>query len=431
MSESFWEKLKKDQKTQLGVGLMLIGLVVFMILLAALSGGNNQQSRQTSQALPCYNRTLTIWAPFPENKILPIFQKFANRCVNFNYQIMSLEEIIDNLPKTIIQKNIPDIVFLDNFHLRKFQEFFQEAPESLIQNYQLFLQPEEQKWFDSWLGIPFFVDAIVPIYLKDYLYSISLYQPPETFSELEDFIAKLRILDQTGQLAFAPIALGGLREKRLGEIILALATLEVNKSNITREELRQALPKAIEKYLSYSDPRKPNYSYSINWSDGITSLLERKTAAVLSFYQDYLELKEKDPRLNLLIGKFYRKDEIPKKSNFIQVYNFAVFRSRNADISWVFLNWLYKNHLFELADALSWVPASMSALNYLDLQRKIILEEAITGEILNFVDLDELRYNIRNILELWQTNPSDAHKVLQFLETKIIPQKPQWLQEQL
>jgi len=423
MTESFLERLKKDRTLQFIVVGLVLGFFALIFIFASLFGGGGGQKKQV---LPCYNTTLTIWAPLDEYNIAKYFSGFQNRCVRFNYKQVQFKDILKILPRILVQKEVPDIVFVDRFHLLQFRDIFEKAPDYWIKGSLPYLQETEVKWFEPWLGTPFFVDSLVAIYLKDYLKSAGLLKPPETFEELNQYIQKLRVTDQSGNLIFSPIVLGSSREKRLAEIILALASLETKY--LDRDNLRKNLPQAIERYLSYADYHNENYSYSNLWPGGEELILNRKTGAILGFYEDVVNLRKKDPRISLTLGKFYRKGNDPRRTNFTQIYYLGVLKTKNAKVAWDFLGWLYSNYLIDLAEEFQLVPATLQKMDKIDSEKKIVLEEAALGETFDFVDLDVFRQNISELIETWRTNPSDGQKLLDKLEPTILPYRPAWLE---
>ena len=423
MNQSFLERLKSDRTLQLiFAGGFLSFVLIIVLILGSLGGGG-----QKKEVLPCYNTTLTIWAPFEEYKILNFFQGFSNRCVRFEYKEKSLEEILKVLPRIMVQKEVPDIVFVDRFHLLEYKDVFEKAPKDLILKLKPVLHEKELRWFEPWLGFPMFVDSLVPIYLQSYLRSAGFINPPETFGELNQFIKKLRVVDQAGNLIFSPIVFGGLKEKRLVETILALSLLKMK--NIDREELRNTLPSMIDFYLSYSNPQNENYSYFIEWPDGKKSLLQRKSGAFIGFYEDFISLKNEDPRINVEVGKFYRFDHDPKRANFTQVYYFGVLKTKNAKAAWDFLNWLYAKQLMQISQEFNLVPADVEKVKGLEKEKRIVLEEALVGETFDFVNLDVLRDNIKMILEAWIKDPVDGERLLDNLEPAFLPYIPEWLEQ--
>ncbi len=411
----FLERLKTDKTLQL---LIIIGipiLIIFLVFIGSLFGGGSSKK----QKLPCYNTTLTIWAPFAEEKFLPLLRDYEKYCVKFDYRRVQFEELMDILPRIMVQDKVPDIVYVDRFHLLSFAELFSKAATTTVNSININLTDIERKWFSPWLGIPFFVDSLVIIYHPDILLSSGFTTPPETFSQLKDYISKTRILDENRNLVYAPISFGSLYETRTGELLLALANL--NLTYLDRDKLIDEFLKAIDFYLSFNNPLNDNFSYSSLWPNGLTTFLQRKAGAIFGFYDDIINIKRTDPLIGLKVGPLPRYDNSPKKSNFTKVYYFAPLKTKNSKVAWEFIYWFYKNKLKSLSNNLGLIPASIKLKDKLSEEKRIVFEGALSGDTFDLVNIENMDKNINLILSTWQNKRDEGFRTFKNYEFSIFP----------
>lgn len=411
---NFAERFKNEPTFRIFV---IVGGIVSVILIffifSLFSGGKKKTPP------PCFNATLTIWAPFPEEIIWGYLKDYEKYCVRFNYRRKSFAELKSVLPRIMVQNEIPDIVFTSREDLIEYPQLFKKASTATIAATKPTLTKTAVKWFEPWLGVPLFVDSLISVYDPDILVSTGFPEPPETFSQLQSYIEKARIVDESKNLIFAPFSLGDIKSPRAGEILLAISAL--NQPDLRQQNIAEEFSKSVKFYLSFANPQNENYSYNPNWNNSLEIFLQKKVGGFISFYDDISEMQKINPRLKFTLGPMLRNDDSPRKANFTKIYYFAPLKTKNAEVAWKFTTWFYKYKLEKFSKEVNKIPANPQLKEKLDEDENLVLSEALVGETFDFVNINKLNENIDKILLAWLKSEFDGQRIFSVLKNELFP----------
>ncbi len=355
----FIERLKTDRMLQIIIGVTILSLAIFFYLFRGIL------FPKKGPQLPCYKANLKIWAPFEEKLFSNFLSELSYYCIQVKIENKSLDEIDRELPISLLGTNRPDIVFLDDNLLKKYN--------------QILATPT-----------PIFVDTLIAYYNQDVLNFLNL-EKPKTFDELKIFIQKLKNYPN-----FYPVGLGTKEIRNRKEIILSLYSLSENYKD--KNMFSRNIKDALLKYLQFSDPQSEFYSYPSGSGDDLENFAKEKLALYLGFYKDKKEILKINPRMNFSIGYYPLNTFPPKSKIYTKLYYFAPLKTYNLEASQFFISWFYSFKILDFSNYFDLVPF----LDSKDLpeEKRIIVDSAINfGEIFDFLNQNILLDNLDRLLE--------------------------------
>ncbi len=355
------ENIKYNRKWQIGVLIFLFLFFVFII--RPIFFGSKKLGK------PCYQVTLRVWSPFKEENFYPLIDDLGRYCIYFKFEKKSLEDIKENLIYSLATENFPDIVYVDDSYLFKYQN--------------LLATPT-----------PIHIDSLIAYYNKDILNFFQI-EKPRTIDDLKNFIQQVRNIKKEN---FYPLGLGTKEIRNRKEIILTLITLnpDYNKKSIFRNNFYSIL----QFYHLFQDPRSEFFSYYQGLGDDLTNFAQEKLAMYIGFYKDRKEILTINPRLNYEI--FFLPNTFPPKMKiYRQVFYLVPTRkSQNLKISLDVLDYFSKYKLKEFTESLDLIPAREELID--SEEKKIVFSSAKNfGESFNFFDKEVIFDNLDRIFDLW------------------------------
>jgi hypothetical protein len=317
----FIERLKTDKNLQLILGGLLVLIFIFFLILRPVLFS---KKNKTKGNLPCYQATLKIWAPFDRTEFFNLLKDASVYCLNFEIEEKSIEKIKKELPLSLIEKNQPDIIYIDNDTFKKYEQIFAYSK-------------------------PIIVDSLIAYYNKSVLDFLGI-EKPRTTDELQKFIQKVKEYNPN----FYVIGLGTDKVKNRKEIILSLYTLFENYKD--KKNFVSNLKEAMLNYAKFADPQSDFYSYSLAAGEDIFNFAYEKLAIFIGFYEDKKELIKLNPNLEFSIGQFPLNSFPPKIKIYSKIYYLASLKNKKAKTSKFFIDWFASRQLLKFADRFGLVP---------------------------------------------------------------------------
>jgi len=356
---NFLERLKTDRILQIIVGGLLIMVIILFFIFKPILFPKKVQ-------VPCYNTTLKLWLPFKENEIHSYLSNFAKFCVNFEIETKSLEEIKNNLTFALATNQYPDIVFIDNEFLNKYQEFFATST-------------------------PILVDTLIAYYNQDILNFFNL-EKPKTFDDLKNFIQKIKSYRQN----FHPVALGTKEIKNYKEIILSLMSLNQNFKD--KKEFKKTFLSALQIYKDFANPQSEFFSYSEGAGNDLTNFANEKTALYIGFYSDKKEILSINPRISLDFDIYPLNTFPPKTKIYSKIFYLAIIKKSQNKVNQDFISWFTKYQLKRFAQDFDLVPFT-DDLSLPPDKNLIVTSVKNFGETFDFLNKKILFDNLDRLLE--------------------------------
>ncbi len=356
----FIERLKTDRMAQIIVAGLILMIIIFFYIFRGVF------SPEKKSKLPCYQASLKIWLPFAESDVYPYFSEVSKYCLQYKIEKKSLDEIDRELPLSLASGDFPDIVYLDNDLLKKYE--------------QILATPT-----------PILVDTLIAYYNQDVLNFLNL-EKPKTFAELKTFIQKLN----NYRSDFYSVGLGTKEIRNRKEIILTLYSLNEDYKN--KQRFINNFMKALDNYLQFSNLQSEFYSYSEGVGDDLNNFAQEKLALYIGFYQDKKEILENNPRLNFSIDYFPLNVFPPKAKIYTKAYYLVPVKKANLKASQFFIDWFYNRQLLNFSKDFDLVPFG----NFQDLptEKMIVLSSAKNfGETFDFLNKKILFDNLDRLLE--------------------------------
>lgn len=358
----FIERLKTDRLAQIIVA--VLGLTTIVIFFYMIKSFLFPKKKPT---LPCYQSTLKIWLPFSETDIYPYLSEASKYCLQFKIEKKSLDEVDRELPLSLASGDFPDIVYLDNDLLKKYE--------------QILATPT-----------PILVDTLIAYYNQDVLNFLNL-EKPKTFDDLKTFIQQLK----NYRSDFYSIGLGTKEVRNRKEIILTLYSLNEDYKN--KQSFINNLKQAIDDYLQFSNPQSEFYSYPEKVGDDLNNFAQEKLALYLGFYEDKKEILKINPRLNFSIDYFPLNTFPPKAKIYTKIYYLAPLKKANLKASQFFIDWFYDRQLLDFSKDFDLIP--FGDFQDLSKEKMIVINSAKNfGETFDFLNKKILFDNLDKLLEL-------------------------------
>lgn len=336
---------EEDKNKYLFIGLGAVFFVVILIVLVKLL---------TSLIKPQPKKvTLTYWGLWEEKEVFsPLIADYQrkNPYVVIDYIKMDPRDYREKLLERSRKGKGPDIFRFHNTWLHSLAEVLAPLPKNILsdQEFEKIFYPvakEDLKIGNFYYGLPLEIDGLVLVYNDNLFKRAGLEVPPKTWEDITDYVSKLTIKDQSGQIITSGIALGTASNLEHFSDILGLMLLQNGGSlkNINSSEGVGAL----ESFRKFAE--LPNNVWDENMPNSITAFIQEKVAMIIVPSWEILVIKQANPEINLKVTTV----PIVPEGEQISVANYWVEGvskySRDQIEGWKFLRFLIeKDNLTKL-----------------------------------------------------------------------------------
>lgn len=204
-------------------------------------------------------------------------------------------------------------------------------------------------------ALPLSIDTLAMIYNKDLIDSAGIATLPKTWTDFNNDIPKLRVINGTGQLIQAAAALGGSATTITdAPDIIFLMMLQSGTQMVSSDGSSVAFAStvagadsatgvnAFNFYLSFANATSLNYAWSDSMGTAIDSFAQGKTAVIFNYSSALADIKAKSPFISFGVAPVPQaapqEGNAPVAVNYAKYNGLAVNRnSVNAAAAWSFI----------------------------------------------------------------------------------------------
>jgi len=275
--------------------------------------------------------------------------------VDFDYIEIKKNDYETDLMDSFIHSKSPDIFLINNEQLGEFKKLI--SPFDLNQkNYNINNLDKdfptiikEQAVFNNELYmLPITIDSLALYYNRNTFDSLSIPNPPKTWSEVLSLVPKLRQLDSYNRITRSPIGMGLGTSINNSSDILALLIMQLNGEIIDSEGQSVKLnnrvnvdgsyinpgEEALKFYTQFSQSNNQYYSWNASFGNDLESFANNKLSLYIGYYEDKDLILDKNPNLNFGLSEMPQRDA-NNNVNFGKFTGFTVSsQTKNKDIAW-------------------------------------------------------------------------------------------------
>jgi len=233
-------------------------------------------------------------------------------------------------------------------------------------------------------GLPLSVDSLALFYNKDLLNSARIAQPPATWTEFQDDVKKLTLLDRQGNIIQSGAAIG-TADNVLGSADLLSILMMQNGSAMAangRAQFNQPSPRdiayypahdALTFYADFANPGREVYTWNDEMPNSLDAFIRGQTAFFFGYSHNIPTIKAQAPKLNFGIGS------LPQIEGVLTEMTYA-----NYNVETVFKNTQHPN---EAWDFVQYAASQSEAPKYLTKASKPTALRNLIGTQLEDFDL--------------------------------------------
>lgn len=209
------------------------------------------------------------------------------------------------------------------------------------------------------IGIPLYVDTLALYYNKDLLNSAGITRPPQTWTEFNEAVKKLTIIDEnTSEITQAGAAIGTANNVSRAQDILALLMMQSGATMIDAERgvlfnadyeqggatIRPGLNSLVF-YTNFANARQAAYTWNPRENNAIDAFTSGKAAMMIGYQYNTATIQAKAPKLNFGVATVPQIETDRKKMTLANYWPLVV--AANATPAeqreaWKFLNYVYQ-----------------------------------------------------------------------------------------
>lgn len=362
--------------------IIILSLVFTILITSGFGCTNNPFKKKPVQLKPV---TLNVWSVYEDSSSLkPLFDAYhkLHPTISIKYKKYGIDEYEQQLLEAWAEDRGPDIYFLPNNWLAKYQTKITPLPNKiklpyrevkssgignfqktdvidsvkeikttslndLSQNYANVVYEDVVKENEIY-GLPLSLDTLGLFYNEDLLRYANISYPPETWIEFNSMVKSISLLNEDGGFEQSGTALGTTNNITNAGDILILLMLQNgvdlltpnNRINFDNQENQDLALEAINFYNDYSNPIKEVYSWNENQENALDAFINGQVAFFFGYPYHIQQIKSRTTnKFNLKTTK------IPQISNTLQPANFANYwimtvshKTKNKDAAWGFID---------------------------------------------------------------------------------------------
>lgn len=222
----------------------------------------------------------------PENGGIDVKIKYEKINDPMNYE--------DIILKRQFEDKGPNIFMVFNSWVPRYKNKIFPAPKDIINPKEFeetFAQVTKDDLVsedDKIYALPFYLDTLALYYNEDMFFNAGIVKPPEIWEEFKNYVERLTIRDEQGNIIRAGAAFGsGSLINRSPDIIMLLVMQNnvsnpENLKNISSLNTPEAVA-AVKFYTDFTDPQKRFYTWNENQIYSIDAFTSRKAAMMINY----------------------------------------------------------------------------------------------------------------------------------------------------
>ncbi len=315
----------------------------------------------------------------------------------------------------------PDIFMLHNTWLPKHYDKISPLPKTKLDintySAQLFPDVATEDFTSQGIiyALPLSIDTLALIYNKDIFNQSGIALAPTSWTEFQNIIPAVRVLDITGKISRAGAAIGGSsksvnRATDLLSLLMLQAGAQMTDKDFTRATFSQSGSggvssglNALNFYTHFTNPI--NFDY--NWNDtlhySLDAFAEGSVAMIFNYASQLSNLKTKNPFLNFAAAPMPQNNQT-NPVNYANYWGYTVSnKSSYSDLAWDFILLLTTNQ----ANAENYIKQTQKppALRFLiqkylnDPELGIFAKQALTAKSWPQIDSGQIEIIFSDMIE--------------------------------
>ncbi len=280
----------------------------------------------------------------------------------------------------------PDIITLNNSWIARYKDKIYPLDEGArtAKDYERkFVDAVSADFLDGTkiYGMPLALDSLALYYNEDLLKSAGLFDPPRTWDEFNDYVRKLTMRDDKGNIVRAGAAIGTEKNINRAADILTLLMLQSGSSIVDDAKTKAVFSekqkddkgneysvgsRALQFYTDFANPAKTVYAWNPVMDYSIDAFYQGRAAMMINYSYHIATVREKAPKLKFAIAPIPQIAGVTVPVNYANYWAMAVSAgSARPKEAWDFLTYITnpeinKNYLNKTAnpaaqrDLISW-----------------------------------------------------------------------------
>ncbi|MDP3052780.1 MAG: extracellular solute-binding protein [bacterium] len=349
-------KLSRNQLIIVSV----VGVVILFFILVFLGviPGMRPATKTKLQA------TLEFWGVYDQKSayrnVIDQFQNLHSG-IRINYRQFDPGTYENELINALAAGKGPDIFMIHNTWLPKHYDKISPLPQEKLNlatyTDQLFPEVVKEDFTDNKLiyAFPLSIDTITLIYNKDIFNQSGIALVPTNWTEFQNIIPAVRVLDKIGKISRAGAAIGGSdksinRATDLLNLLMLQAGAQMVDSNFTRATFSQTTTggsspglTALNFYTHFTNPINFDYAWNDTLHYSLDAFAEGSVAMIFNYAYQLSYIKTKNPFLNFAVAPAPQNDQT-NPVNYANYRGYTVSnKSSNSDLAWDFILLLTTN----------------------------------------------------------------------------------------
>ncbi len=339
------------------IGTMLFGLTFLVLCLGSFVPFCKTGSSKIKK--------MTVWGVFDDRGVLEAgLGEFTNlhAGLDITYKKIPVDEYEKELINELAAGRGPDVVFIQNTWLPKYEDKLQPLPEEVISIVDLrreFPDVVETDFASDGdiYSLPLYLDTLALYYNKDVFNTAGLTHPPKTWEEFQDYVKKISRIDATGQILRSAAAMGTARNINRSTDVLNLLMLQAGARMINRDDqiatfgniryiegtgdINPGL-EALTFYTDFANPLKSVYTWNDDQDYSIDAFYAGKTAMMINYSHHIQTLRDKSPSLNFGVAPIPQPKNQSKLVNYPNYWGMAVTKKagKASDLAFEFVRFM-------------------------------------------------------------------------------------------
>ncbi len=250
---------------------------------------------------------LVYWGLWEDKEVIaPLIDEYQqkNKNLKIEYQKMSPVDYREKIVARSQNQNVqrPDIFRFHNTWIPQIKEVVAPLPEEILSDreFETTFYPihvKDLKIGEDYYGIPLAIDGLVLIYNDNLFKRAGINNPPVSWEDVIDAVAKLTVRSKEGSIITSGIALGTASNVDHFSDIYGLFLIQ-NGGNITQLDQPEAAG-ALESYRKFSEP--PDNFWSEELPSSVTAFVQEKVAMIIAPSWQILTIKNANPEIDLKV----------------------------------------------------------------------------------------------------------------------------------
>ncbi len=342
--------------------IVTIGVIVSFFAVTAASCGLKAPGAKNAPTGPSIS--LTYWSVFDDSSaiqpIIDAYQKEHSN-VSITYKKLDITEYEEELQKATLEGRGPDVFAIHNTWVPKYENRIEPITTSDVDLSQFPSVVQQDAVVGSNVyGLPLSIDTMVMYYNPTILNSAGVVFPPKTWDEFDAAMKKISLRGGTDDLTREGAAIGTVDNVNRGIDPLVLLMLQNNTAMTNNEKTEATFANtvikdngerytpglaALNKFLSYSDRTKDNYTWNTKFDSGFNQFAEGRLGFLFNYAFNLKRIQALNPNIDLrtapvpqidanqpvTLSNYWLQTVSKNSPNLLEAWKFVTYMTTNVD----------------------------------------------------------------------------------------------------